>query len=279
VLSREERVGVQARAVDGTVTTADGWPLPGAAVTLVGEGGRQLGRAVAGDDGRFSCAADAHGTSTVIVSAPGVDPLARTVNVPAHAPTDLGVLTLGSARRRALPAAGAWTIDPAHTIVRARSRHLGLSTVEGRFTEFRGTIRVAEPIEASTVDVRIQAASIDTGNAERDAHLRSGDFLDAERFPALTFRGDRVARLSGDRWTVGGALTIRDVTRSVTLDVMYQGTGPDPWGGTRLALTATTQLARRDYEMTWNMGLPGGSVLVGPTLQIDLEIQAVREAT
>jgi polyisoprenoid-binding protein YceI len=88
-----------------------------------------------------------------------------------------------------------------------------------------------------------------------------------------------VARLSDDHWTVGGALTIRDITRPVTLDVMYQGTGPDPWGGTRFALTATTQLTRRDYEMTWNMGLPGGSVLVGPTLQIDLEIQAVREET
>ena len=274
---REQDQDVRVRAVQGVVTTGDGWPLPGAAVTVVGDGGRQLGRTLSGDDGHFSVRADSHGPATVILAAPGVDPLARTVNVSAHAPTDLGVITLGSARRRALPAPGAWRIDPAHTIVRARARHLGLSTVEGRFTAFTGTVQVADPVHDSRVDVRIEAASIDTGNAERDTHLRSADFLDADRFPALTFRSEGVQRLSDDRWTVAGDLTIRDITRPVTLDVTYLGTGPDPWGGTRIALTATTQLARRDYEMTWNMGLPGGFVLVGPTLQVDLEIQAVRE--
>jgi polyisoprenoid-binding protein YceI len=276
VLPGEERVDAPVRAVHGIVTTGEGWPMPGATVTLVGEGGRQAGRAVAGADGHFSVRSDAHGTVTVIVAAAGVDPFARTLNVSAHAPTDLGVITLGDARRRALPAAGRWEIDPAHTVVRARARHLGLSTVEGRFTAFTGAIEVAAPIEGSTVDVRIAAASIDTGNAERDAHLRSADFLDAARFPALTFRGDRVQRLTDERWTIGGTLTIRDITRPVALDVAYLGTGPDPWGGTRVALTATTQLARRDYEMTWNMGLPGGFVLVGPTLQVDLAVQAVR---
>jgi polyisoprenoid-binding protein YceI len=268
---------VRVCAVQGVVTTADGWPLPGATITVVGDGGRQLGRATAGDDGHFSVPSTVPGPATLIVAAAGVDPLARSVNVAGDAPTDLGVLALGSARRRALPPAGEWTIDPAHTIVRARARHLGLSTVEGRFTAFTGTIQVADPIPASTVEVRIEAAGIDTGNADRDAHLRSADFLDAERFPLLIYRGDRVARLSDERWTIGGTLTIRDITRPVTLDVTYLGTGPDPWGGTRIALAATTQLARRDYEMTWNMGLPGGSVLVGPTLQIDLEIQAVRQ--
>jgi polyisoprenoid-binding protein YceI len=263
--------------VSGVVTTGDGWPLAGAAVTVVGSGGRQLGRAVAGDDGHFSAPVTAHGPATVVVAAAGVDPLARTVNVSAHAPTDLGVIVLGSARRRALPPPGQWTLDPAHTVIRARARHLGLSTVEGRFTAFSGTIHVADPVERSAVDVRIEAASIDTGNAERDAHLRSADFLDVERFPALTFRGDHVVRHSDERWTIGGTLTIRGIARPVTLDVAYLGTGPDPWGGTRTALGATTQLARRDYEMIWNMGLPGGLVLVGPTLQVDLEIQAIRQ--
>jgi polyisoprenoid-binding protein YceI len=277
MLPGEERLDVHVRAVQGVVTTSDGWPLPGAAVTLVGAGGRQLGRAVAGDDGGFSVLSTAHGPATMIVAAPGVDPLARTVNVSAHAATDLGVITIGSARRRALPRPGRWDIDPAHTIIRASAQHLGLSAVEGRFTAFSGVIDVAEPIQTSTVDVCIETASIDTGNAERDAHLRSADFLDAERFPALTFSGDRVARLSDDRWTIGGRLTIRDITQQVTLNVTYLGTGPDPWGGTRIALTATTQLARRDYDMTWNMGLPGGFGLVGPTLQVDLAIQAARK--
>ena len=100
--------------------------------------------------------------------------------------------------------------------------------------------------------------------------------LDADRYPYLIFRGDRVTRITDEHWTLGGDLTIRTITRPVTLDVAYRGTGPDPWGGTRIALTATTRLSRHDYRMTWNMGLPTGSVLVGPTLQVDLEIQAVR---
>ena len=132
-------------------------------------------------------------------------------------------------------------------------------------------------VERSRVAVRIEAASIDTGNAERDAHLRSPDFLDVDRFPVLTYRGDQVTRLSDERWRIDGELTIRDITRPVPLDVTYVGTGPDPWGGTRIALTATTQLVRRDYEINWNMGIPGGFVMVGPTLKVDLEIQAVQQ--
>jgi polyisoprenoid-binding protein YceI len=214
----------------------------------------------------------AAGPATVVVSAPGVDPIARTVSLPA----DLGVLTLGSARRRALPEPGEWRIDPAHSIVRARARHLGLSTVEGRFTRFSGTVGVADPIARSTVAVAIEAASIDTGNGDRDAHLRSPDFLDIDRFPELTYRGAGVTRLSDQRWRVAGELTIRDITRAVPLDVTYLGTGPDPWGGTRIALTATAQLVRGDYDINWNLGVPGGFVLVGSTLRIDLEVQAVR---
>jgi polyisoprenoid-binding protein YceI len=125
--------------------------------------------------------------------------------------------------------------------------------------------------------VVIEAASIDTGNGDRDTHLRSPDFLDVKQFPTLRFRSSGLTRLADDRWQLGGGLTIRDITRPVTLDVHYGGSGPDPWGGTRMALTATTQLHRGDYEINWNMGLPGGLTLIGPTLRIDLDIQAVRE--
>jgi polyisoprenoid-binding protein YceI len=273
----QQQASVEAPTVRGMVSTGDGWPLAGAAVTVVGAAGRQLGRAIAGADGAFAVPVTAAGPATVIVSAPGVDPLARSVSVTARGSTDLGTVTLGSARRRALPAPGEWVIDPAHSIVRAKARHLALSTVEGRFTRFSGTIRVAEPVRLSTVEVSIEAASIDTGNAERDAHLRSPDFLDVDRFPVLTYRGDQVTRLSDERWRIDGELTIRDITRPVPLDVTYVGTGPDPWGGTRIALTATTQLVRRDYEINWNMGIPGGFVMVGPTLKVDLEIQAVQQ--
>jgi polyisoprenoid-binding protein YceI len=161
--------------------------------------------------------------------------------------------------------------------VRAKARHLALSHVEGRFTAFSGQLRVAEPVERSSVEVTIDAASIDTGNADRDAHLRAADFLDVERFPVLTYRSDRVVRLADDRWRVDGWLTIRDISREAALDVIYLGSGSDPWGGTRIALVATTQLARQDYEINWNMGLPGGLVVVGPTLRVDIEVQAVRQ--
>lgn len=265
--------------VRGLVATADGWPLPGAAVTVVGPGGRQLGRAATDEAGGFAISVTAAGPATVILSAAGVDPVARTVSIGPDGVSDLGRIVLGSARRSALPDTGLWRIDPAHSIVRATARHLALSRVEGRFTEFAGEIHIADPVDRSSVTATIEAASIDTGNAERDAHLRSPDFLDVKRFPTLSFASERVIRQSDERWRVHGMLTIRDIARAVVLDLSYLGTGPDPWGGTRLALVATTQLNRRDYEINWNMGLPGGLVVVGPTLRIDLDVQAVQQVS
>ncbi|HEV7907316.1 MAG TPA: YceI family protein [Pseudonocardiaceae bacterium] len=266
-----------AGGVHGVVATADGWPLPGAAVTVVGSAGQQLGRGRADETGGFTVAVAVAGPATMIVAAPGVDPFARSITVKADEVTDLGSIVLDSARRTALPAPGLWNIDPVHSIVRARARHLAVSHVEARFTSFSGQIRVAEPVEHSSVEVTIDAASIYTGNADRDAHLRAADFLDAERFPVLTYRSDRVVRQTEERWRVDGWLTIRDITREVALDMTYSGSVEDPWGGTRIALTATTQLARKDYEINWNMGLPSGLVAIGPTLRIDLEVQAVRQ--
>lgn len=265
------------RQVTGQTATSDGWPLPGATVTLIGADGHQIGRAVADAGGRFAVPVDATGPATVIVAAAGVDPVARSTTLPAHTDRELGTIVLHGAGHDRLPAPGAWAIDPAHSIVRATARHLGMSRVEGRFTELAGTVTVAEEIETSHVTVVIEAASIDTGNRDRDTHLRSPDFLDVKQFPTLRFRGSGLTRLADDRWQLDGGLTIRDITRPVTLDVHYGGSGPDPWGGTRMALTATTQLHRADYEINWNMGLPGGLTLVGPTLRIDLDIQAVRE--
>jgi polyisoprenoid-binding protein YceI len=268
-------VSSPARTVTGAVSTDDGWPLPGATVTVIGGAGDQIGRAVAGADGRFVVRVDDGGPATVIVAAAGLNPVARSTAVDGHGPRDLGVIVLARPGQEHLPPPGAWTIDPAHSIVRAQARHLAMSRVEGRFTELSGTIVVGDPIESSSVDVRIEAASIDTGNRDRDTHLRSPDFLDVGRFPALTYRSSGLTRLDTENWRLTGALTIRDITREVTLDVRYGGSGPDPWGGTRMAVLATTRLARADYEITWNMGLPSGLTLIGPTLRIDLDIQAV----
>lgn len=256
----------------GRTATSDGWPLPGATVTLIGPDGRQIGRATADHTGRFEVPGDATGPATLIVAAAGLDPVARAVSLPGH---ELGTIVLQAAGHDRLPSVGTWTIDPAHSIVRATARHLGMSRVEGRFTELSGTITVADPIESSHVTVVIEAASIDTGSRDRDTHLRSPDFLDVKQFPTLRFRSSTLTRLTDDHWQLDGGLTIRDITRPVTLDVHYGGSGPDPWGGTRMAATATTQLHRSDYEINWNMGLPGGLTLIGPTLRVELDIQAI----
>jgi polyisoprenoid-binding protein YceI len=147
--------------------------------------------------------------------------------------------------------------------------------VEGRFTAFSGEIQVTEPLEESTVHLTITAASIDTGTPDRDGHLRSPDFLDVERFPFLTYRSTGLSHVAGERWRVDGILTIRDLSREVPLDLTYLGSGADPWGGTRVAFTGHARLALRDYAMNWNMALPDGLVVVGPTLRIDLDVEAV----
>jgi polyisoprenoid-binding protein YceI len=265
-------------SLTGAVSTGDGWPLPGATVTVLGGAGRQLGRAVADGNGRFIVRLDGAGPVTVIVAAAGLDPVARTTTVDDLSGRDLGVITLERPGQDRLPAPGVWAIDPVHSIVRAHARHLAMSRVDGRFTELAGTVVVGDPIETSTVEVTIAAASIDTGNRDRDAHLRSADFLDVKRFPALTYRSTALTRVDDERWRLDGRLTIRDITRAATLELRYGGSGPDPWGGTRMAVLASTQLARADYAITWNMGLPGGLTVIGPTLRIDLDIQAVRTA-
>ena len=124
----------------------------------------------------------------------------------------------------------------------------------------------------------MDAASIDTGVTDRDDHLRSGDFFDVDRYPKLLFRSTRVEHVAGDRYRVVGDLTIRDVTREVTLDVEYGGVAKDPWGNQRAAFTATTSLQRTDYGLHWNQVLEAGGVLVGERVDIELEVQAVEDA-
>jgi polyisoprenoid-binding protein YceI len=260
----------------GSTASADGWPLPDVAVTVLDGAGRQVGFGLSDDTGVFAVEVGSAGAVTVVVAVAGSQPVARTAAVVSGEKHDLGEVVLAAAGGVAVPTSGTWEIDPAHSIIRATARHIGLARVEGRFTDFTGTIVFGQPLETSTVEVTIQASSITTGNEPRDLHLRSADFLDVERFPLLTYRGTSLVRHPGERATISGELTIRDVTREVPLRVTYLGSGPDPWGGTRTAFTATAQLARRDYEISWNMGLPGGMTVVGPTLQIDLDIEALQ---
>jgi polyisoprenoid-binding protein YceI len=149
--------------------------------------------------------------------------------------------------------------------------------VHGRFTDFSGTIEIApDDVTKSRVEAVIKAASIDTGNGMRDTHLRSGDFLDVERFPEITYRSTGLTQAGTDRWTVHGELGLHGVVRPVDLDLAYLGTGADPWGGTRAAFRATTELRREDFAMNYNQVLQAGIAAIGTTLRVELDIQAVQ---
>lgn len=170
--------------------------------------------------------------------------------------------------------AGTWNIDPAHSEVAFVVRHL-MTKVRGSFTEFTGSVQIAEDIAASSANAEIQLKSIDTRNADRDAHVRSAEILDIEKYPTFSFATTGV-RFDGSDYLVDGDLTIRDVTRPITLEVEFNGIGTDPWGGTRAGFTATTSISRKDYGIDFNLPLGGDKALLGDKVDIHLEIQTVR---
>ena len=176
------------------------------------------------------------------------------------------------------PALTTWTIDPAHTTVEFAVKHLMITTVKGRFTGVSGSVRTDEGSAAKgEADVVIDAASLDTREPQRDAHLRSADFFDVEKFPTLTFRSTRLFDLSAGAFKLAGQLTIHGVTREVVLDVTSEGRTKDPWGGERAGFTATTRINRSDFGLRWNQALETGGLLVGEEVKISLDVQLVRQ--
>lgn len=173
-----------------------------------------------------------------------------------------------------LPASGRWEIDPGHADVAFTGRHFMVTKVRGRFTDVRGAVTVAEDLELSSVDVVIGMASVTSGNDTRDDHLRSAELFDVEKFPEATFRSTRV-RWSGTRGTVTGDLTIHGVTRSVDLAVEFEGYVRDPWGGDRAIWSATTEVNREDFGITWNVALEAGGVLVSKDIRISIDVETV----
>jgi polyisoprenoid-binding protein YceI len=171
-----------------------------------------------------------------------------------------------------------WSIDPAHSHVGFAIKHLMIATVRGRFTDVQGTVALDEtdPTTAA-IDISIATGSVTTGDDKRDAHLRSPDFFDADRYPNITFRGKRVEATSGDSFRVVGDLTIRDVTREVVLDAELLGRAKDPWGNQRAAFEARTKINRADYGLTWNTALEAGGVLVGDEVKISIEAELLRQ--
>ncbi|GLW64450.1 hypothetical protein Arub01_26940 [Actinomadura rubrobrunea] len=170
--------------------------------------------------------------------------------------------------------AGTWNIDPAHSEVTFSIRHL-MTKVRGSFTEFSGSIEIAEELAKSTATAEIKMASLDTRNADRDAHVRSSEVLDVENHPTMTFATTGV-RAEGDGYFVDGELTIRGITRPVTLEVEFHGVGEDPWGGIRAGFSATTTINRKDWGIEFNVPLKGEGALLGDKVDIQLEVQAVR---
>lgn len=171
-----------------------------------------------------------------------------------------------------------WNIDTTHSTIAFSVRHLVFAKVRGRFDDFAGTIELAgDDLTRGVASVEIRTASIDTGVADRDTHLRSPDFFDVERFGTMKFSSTRVEK-NGDRLRVTGDLTIRDVTKSVVLDVESHGRAKDPWGNDRVAFSAKTSIDRRDFGLTWNQALETGGVLVGERIDIELDVQAVAAA-
>lgn len=176
-----------------------------------------------------------------------------------------------------IPEAGSFAIDTSHSAAQFSVKHLMVAKTKGRFTDFTGEITIAENPLESSVDVTIQAASIATGDDKRDEHLRSPDFLDTAQFPTLTYKSRSVRHVKGSQFVVEGDLTVHGVTKPVELDLDYEGTVGDPWGGVRAVFSAKTKINREEFGLSWNQALEAGGVLVGKDVSIDLEVEAVRQ--
>jgi len=177
-----------------------------------------------------------------------------------------------------LPTTGTFALDRSHTQVGFVARHLMVSKVRGRFTDFEGTIVVADDPSASSVEVTIQAASVNTSDENRDNHVRNNDFLSVEEFPTLSFRSTKVELKPRGDWKVYGDLTVRGVTRPVVLDVEFEGVIQDPWGNQRLGFTASGEIDRNDFGVSFNAALETGGFVVSPKVKLEIEAEAVRQA-
>jgi polyisoprenoid-binding protein YceI len=166
---------------------------------------------------------------------------------------------------------GIWNVDASHSEVGFIARHLMVSKVRGQFKDFAAVVTVAQPFERSTVEATVQMASIDTNSADRDTHVKSADFFNVENNPTMTFKSTKV---TND--TLEGLLTIKSVTKPVSFDLEFGGVSADPWGGTRAGFEATTEINRKDFDLSWNVAIEGGGVLVGEKVKIALDVELIQ---
>jgi polyisoprenoid-binding protein YceI len=171
----------------------------------------------------------------------------------------------------------AWRVDPTHSHIEFAVRHLMISTVKGSFAEVSGTLIGDESdLDHASIELTIPVAGIDTHENQRDGHLRSADFFDSEHYPAITFRSTSIVRADSDKFTVTGNLTIRGVSKPITLTVHAGGRGRDPWGGERVGYSTTARINRKDFGLNWNQALETGGVLVGDQVTISVDLELVR---
>ena len=175
------------------------------------------------------------------------------------------------------PAAGTYALDPSHSVVTFAARHLMVSKVRGRFEVISGTVTIADDTALSAVDATIDAASVNSGDAKRDEHLRADDFFGVADFPTITFRSTAVDDHGDGTFTLTGDLTIRDATRPVVLEGEYLGTTQAPWGSTVIGFTAETEVSRKQWGLDWNAALETGGVVVGDKVKLTIDVEAVRQ--
>jgi polyisoprenoid-binding protein YceI len=171
---------------------------------------------------------------------------------------------------------GTWKVDPVHSSVEFHVKHLGIATVKGQFNEFEGTVDV--DADGARAYGTVEVASVDTRESQRDEHLRSADFFEAERFPQITFQSTEIRPLDDDEFEIDADLTIHGVTRSVTLKATLEGTETDPQGNDRVGISASTQINRGDYDIKFNAALGSGNLVVSDRVKILVEVSAVRQA-
>jgi len=170
---------------------------------------------------------------------------------------------------------GTWNIDPSHSIVSFVARHLVITKVRGTFGDFSGAVVITDDKLASTVQATIGMASITTGDEGRDGHLKSADFFDVETYPNMTFVSTGI-RGDGAEYVLTGDLTIKGVSKSIELDLEFEGVSPDPWGGTRVGFSATGEINRRDFGLNFDVKVDTGGALVGEKIKLEIEAQAVK---
>ena len=172
-----------------------------------------------------------------------------------------------------------WEIDSSHSSIHFSVRHLMIAKVRGQFSKWTGTLQVPDgDFRKAGLTVAIDAASIDTGVADRDKHLRSADFFDVEKFPEITFTAGTITSSGSSRFDLDGLLTIKGITQTVTLAVEEAGRATDPWGNTRAVFSAKGSVSRKDFGLTWNQALETGGVMVGDHIEIEIDIEAVKQA-